>query len=133
MPLAYTFTYNKKEKIKSRIQLNELFTKSPNFLVFPIKVFYKIDNNQNVPLQAGVGVSKRHFKKAVHRNRIKRLLREMHRLTKNNTICELESKQKNLQVFYLYVHNELPVLKVLLEKQEIITQKLLAALHENIK
>lgn len=126
-----TFTYNKKEKIKSRTQLNELFTKSPNFLVFPIKVFYKIVDTQTLPLQAGVGVSKRYFKKAVHRSRIKRLLREMHRLSKNNMVLELEKKQKSLQVFYLYIYNELPTLELLQEKQKIICQKLIAALHEN--
>lgn len=128
-----SLTYNKKEKIKSRTVLSDLFTSSPKFLVFPIKVFYRICKEQAVPLQVGVGVSKRNFKKAVHRNKIKRLLREMHRLTKNNLLAELELNQKNMQVFYLYTHNELPNLELLLEKQQIIQQKLLAAIHENSK
>lgn len=129
--MAKQFTYNKNQKIKSRTQLSELFTQSPNFLVFPIKIFYKIADASYVPLQAGVGVSKRHFKKAVHRNRIKRLLREYHRLTKLNLENQLQLRNKSLQIFYLYIHNELPTLPWLLEKQTAIQQKIITALHES--
>lgn len=99
-------------------------------MVFPVKVFYKINTSQTVSLQAGVGVSKRHFKKAVDRNRIKRLLREYHRLTKQPLLEALQQNNKSLQIFYLYIHKELPSLALLLEKQPLIQQKIINVLRE---
>ncbi len=70
------------------------------------------------PIQAGVGVSARHFKKAVDRNRIKRLLRECYRLNKHNLLATLEAKQKKVVVFFLYVGKELPDYTMLNEKMQ---------------
>jgi ribonuclease P protein component len=59
-------------------------------------------------LQAAFSVSSKNFKKAVQRNRIKRLMREAWRLQKASLISELEGKQKNLIVFIIYSGNTLP-------------------------
>jgi len=59
-------------------------------------------------LQAGFSISTRNFKKAVDRNRIKRLMRECYRLQKNSLQTELEENHKNLAVFFIYTGKELP-------------------------
>ena len=59
-------------------------------------------------LQAGVSVSKKHFKRAVHRNRIKRLMRESYRLQKEGLILALQTRGVSLHLFIIYTGKELP-------------------------
>jgi ribonuclease P protein component len=72
--------------------------------------------NQISPLQAGFTVSTRHFKKAVDRNRIRRLMRESYRLQKNNLLNELQENHKSVAIFFIYTGNELPQYKDVFEK-----------------
>jgi ribonuclease P protein component len=67
-------------------------------------------------LQAAFSVSSKNFKKAVDRNRIKRLMREVYRLQKTSLQNELEVKGKYLAVFIIYTANELPVYDNISEK-----------------
>lgn len=72
--------------------------------------------NQASYLQAGFTVSSRLFKKAVDRNRIKRLMRESYRLQNNNLKITLEENHKNLAVFFIYTGKELPEYEEVFEK-----------------
>jgi ribonuclease P protein component len=119
--MAASYSYHKTEKLKSRKTLNVLFTKGKSFSVFPVKVFYVVDVINDDPVKAGVGVSTRNFKKAVDRNRIKRLLRECYRLNKNPLHDVVAKQQKSVSVFFLYVGKELPA-------HEMLTEKIKAAL-----
>ncbi len=125
--MASTYSYNKTEKLKSRKTLNELFTKGKSFSVFPVKLFYVLSETDTV-IKAGVGVSARNFKKAVDRNRIKRLLRECYRLNKLSLHTAVIAKQKGVSVFFLYVGKELPEYTMLNEKMQTVLTKLEEAL-----
>ena len=52
----------------------------------------------------GVAVPKRSIKKAVNRNRIKRLVREAYRLQKNELLISLE--KKGLQVAFMLIYTK---------------------------
>ena len=81
--MAGTFSYNKFEKLKSRKQIELLFAQGKSISSFPVKVFYlPVVHTPEHPVQVGVGVSARNFKKAVDRNTIKRRMREAYRLHK---------------------------------------------------
>ena len=81
--MAKVFGLSKKERLKSRTQIEFLFEKGRTITVFPIRMNFLFLEAEK-PHQAVIGVtaSKRYFKKAVDRNRIKRLLREAYRLQK---------------------------------------------------
>jgi ribonuclease P protein component len=76
-------------------------------------------------LQAGFGASSRHFKKAVDRNRIKRLGREAYRLQKGPLLQRLTEKGLSLAVFFIYTGRELPEYATVSEKIGVILQKLI--------
>jgi ribonuclease P protein component len=104
------FTYKKNQRLKSRKLIDELFSKGKSISAFPLKVIYSFAPlPRDVALQAGVTVSSRNFKKAVDRNRVKRVLRESFRLHKTPLEQMLHEKQLQLAVFFIYTSKELPV------------------------
>ncbi|WP_339622567.1 ribonuclease P protein component [uncultured Winogradskyella sp.] len=77
------FTYSKKDKLKSKKCIEQLFTEGKAVTAYPLKLIYlKINFEDGSILKTGVSVSKRLHKTAVSRNQIKRLLREAYRLNK---------------------------------------------------
>lgn len=77
------FKYSKKDKLKSKKLIEQLFSNGKAITVYPLKLIYlKTDFNDESLIKTGVSVSKRLHKTAVARNRIKRLLREAYRLNK---------------------------------------------------
>jgi ribonuclease P protein component len=113
----------KQARLKSRTALETIFAAGKSFTVFPIKVFYRIipRENEKIPVQAGVGVSSRNFKKATDRNRIKRLLRETYRTQQE--LLTIPEGQK-LEVFFLFLAKELPVFSELKIGIETVLKKL---------
>ena len=81
-------------------------------------------------IQFGVGIGKKNFKKAVDRNRIKRLTREAYRLQKK--ILQ-EGARKDIQwaIFLIYTGKELPEYDRLYEKVTVILKKLITITDEN--
>ena len=108
-----------------------MFKAGKSLSVFPVKVLYDYTENA-VPLQAGVTVSSRRFKKAVDRNRIKRILREVYRLQKVPLQSLLQRQNISLALFLIYTGKELPVFTELFEKMKIILQKLEDILKKQI-
>ena len=85
------FTFGKQEKLKSRKLIGKLFEEGKSVKKFPIRLVYlQTEHTSDFPIQAGFSVPKRNFKKAVDRNRIKRLLREAYRHQKGSLYQELE-------------------------------------------
>jgi len=105
------FTYNKHEKLKSRKLIKQLFEDGKAVTVFPLRLIYlKKDFEAKNPVKTSVSVSKRNFKLAVDRNRIKRLMREVYRLNK-------PFLYKNVSDKYIFMF-------IYLGKEEIPYQKL---------
>ena len=104
------FTYKKTDKLKSRKQTQHLFSTGQAINVFPIRLIYTVEPIESTAanlsltsvLQAGVGAPSRTFRKAVQRNRVKRLLREAYRLEKPNFISQAALDNKRVNLFFLY-------------------------------
>ncbi len=76
--------FSKKEKLKSRKAIQQLFETRQSIHVFPLRLIWQQFETplSTSPAQFAVTVPKRAFPKAVHRNRIKRIIREVYRLNK---------------------------------------------------
>jgi ribonuclease P protein component len=118
------YGFGKEEKLKSRKSIDELFAKGKSFTVPPVRVSYKFSRTESPCLQAGVTVSKKHFKKAVDRNRIKRLLREAYRLQKNELKELTVEKSLTGHIFFMYNGKELTDFAVISESMKKCLQRL---------
>ena len=127
--MAGTFSYNKFEKLKSRKQIELLFAKGKSISAFPVKVFYlPVEHTPMHPVQVGVGVSARNFKKAVDRNTIKRRIREAYRLHKLPLHEHLKTEQKSVAVFILWIDKQLPTTAALQDLMPTVIEKLIKQL-----
>ncbi len=123
------FTLHKKERLKSRKALEQLFSSGKSFVIAPYRIIYH-------PAESGllftVGVSTRNFKKAVDRNRIKRQTREAYRL-QNIPLKEwLASHDSGLHLFFMYTAREKQDFQMLKASVQKIIAKLIKSLHESI-
>ncbi|OYX28085.1 MAG: ribonuclease P protein component [Flavobacteriales bacterium 32-35-8] len=101
------FTFNKKDKLKSKKLIEVLFTEGQSVTAYPLRLVYiNVSFDDAVLVKAGVSVSKRHFKKAVDRNRIKRLLRESYRLNKPDYFNNITT---SYALMILYIGKDKPM------------------------
>lgn len=75
-------------------------------------------------LQAGFTVGTKHFKRAVQRNRIKRLMREIYRVNKHSLKCSLEEKEMHLAVFFMFTGKELPEYALVSDKMKVALERM---------
>ncbi len=97
MEKPFRFTFRKEERLCSKKLLDELFLskQSVQFFQFPLKAFWLFTDSKSIgPVQVVFPVSKRLFKRAHDRNRIRRMMRESFRLQKNDLYRQLA--QQNL-------------------------------------
>lgn len=99
------FGFAKGEHLKSRKQIERLFAEGKSLSVFPVRAVYQFSASAEPGLKAGVSASKRYFKKAVDRNRIKRLLREAYRLQKEALVARAKAAGIEGAIFFLYTDN----------------------------
>ena len=119
------FGLSKQFRLKSRKQIDLLFTEGKSLNVFPLRVSYQFTtSDEKSSVQAGFTVSKRHFKKAVDRNRIKRLMREAYRLQKNDLLELMRVKEKTGLIFFVYTDKTIPTFDVVKESMQACLERL---------
>ncbi|APQ17305.1 ribonuclease P protein component [Maribacter hydrothermalis] len=113
-------SFGKKEKLKSKALITQLFDEGKGVSVYPLKLIYLSTENNDKPLQTGVTVSKRNFKSAVDRNKIKRLLRESYRLNKALVFNNTDAK---FAFLFLYLGKDMPSFIQLDQKMKQVLNK----------
>lgn len=77
-------TFKKEEHLKSRKVIKQLFSNSHSYAVYPLRlVWIPIEKENAYPVKFALTVAKKRVKKATHRNRIRRKIREAWRLNKH--------------------------------------------------
>lgn len=123
--------FPKKEKLCSEKQIDNLFTSGNSFIAYPLRVvFFKeaVSIDKSVGLSVLTSVSKKKFKRAVKRNRVKRLTREAYRLNKTlfTELCTEHNVHIDIAFIYLddKIHPYETFEKSMLKAYGILAEKL---------
>lgn len=104
------YTLDKKERLNSKKMIEQLFAGgNKSFPAFPLRVVY-------MPTEPAAGepavsmmasVSKKRFKRAVLRNRVKRQIREAYRKNKSILTDVLDAQGKRMILAFIWLDNNL--------------------------
>lgn len=98
------FGFSKEERLNSKKEIDALFSKGASFYFYPFMIKYAASGKEELAKhQVLISVSKRIFKKAVDRNKVKRLIREAYRLNKG-MIVDVDQKYS---IAYIYTAKEI--------------------------
>lgn len=108
------FTLPKEERLSRKRDVDQLFAKGRTFVAFPLRVVYLIVKGEFlVPSSFLVSVSKKRFKRAVDRNRVKRQMREAYRVRKHELLEVLAGSDRRIWIAFLYMDKEIyPQVKI---------------------
>lgn len=128
-----SFSFSKKEKLCGEIRIGKLFSEGKAFIAYPIRVvILQSDEHEHTDIAAKVMISvpKKKIRKAVDRNRIKRLIREAYRINKPAFVSALEEKNLHLHIAFTYVSDRESDFSLLNEKINLALGKILNLFNE---
>lgn len=96
-----SFSLKKREILRSKKSIKELFDNGSSFFLYPFKVQY-ITNPDSKNNQVLFSVSKRNFKKAVDRNLLRRRMREAYRLHKSILVAD-DKESLSISIALIYI------------------------------
>jgi len=120
------YTLCKAERLNSKILIGKMFEGgvSKSFSIFPIRVVYMPVEQGEALASILISVSKRRFKRAVKRNRVKRQIREAYRKNKSILLECLQGREQYLAIAFIYLSDELTATAELEEKMKIALSRI---------
>ena len=96
------YTFSKEERLSSKRLIALLFSKGSSFNLYPLRfVYYTPQDMPPGQTQVLISVSKRYFKRATDRNRLKRQMREAYRLNKHILLQNQGQAPRLLGILYI--------------------------------
>jgi ribonuclease P protein component len=118
-------TFCKEERLCNRNIIFLLQKEGQVIFNYPITAkWMEVSNEKEFYVQFLASVSKRNFKKAVERNKIKRLLREVFRINKGIFSNRIHEKSKRIVIMLFYSGKKILTYKELEAKIMVILQQI---------
>ena len=120
------YFFSKEERLCNLSQIDQLYKQGSSFSFYPYRIVYRQSPiNQTYPAQIVITVPKRKFKRAVDRNKIKRLIREAYRKHKEDYLYpKLRASNTFLHIMIIYTGNEIITAKNLEKKLNLALNRL---------
>lgn len=119
-------TFSKDERLCSKRLFDQLLESGTSFYVHPFKVVWlDAQHEGSKPVQVAISVPKKKFRKAVDRNRVKRVTREAWRKNKQELYDSLLKKSRKGLLLLVYTANTQPVYTELEGKIKLIIKRLI--------
>jgi len=97
------FSFRKDEILRKKKLIDRLFAEGKPFFAYPFKILWlPTDIDSGFPAQILITVTKRTFRLAVDRNRIRRQIRELYRLNKHELYEHLEKHHQQGVLAIIY-------------------------------
>jgi len=121
-----TNSFSKSEHLCGEKRITRLFTEGEAFIAFPLRVVFLIEKGNDLePAFILVSVPKKRFKRAVKRNRLKRLMRESYRINKQELLDKLKEKELQIHIAFNYVSDDEMDFPMIEKKMKIALQRLI--------
>ncbi|MBU6324453.1 MAG: ribonuclease P protein component [Bacteroidetes bacterium] len=95
-------TLRRDERLRGSKHISALFQKPRSVNQFPFRINWNAEGFPGTPFRVVFVVSSRKYRKAVTRNRIRRVMRELFRLHKHKMYEVLEAKALNINMALMY-------------------------------
>jgi ribonuclease P protein component len=127
------FTFRKDEILRKKKSIDQLFNEGASFFIHPFRIFW-LDSTSSTsyPAQILVSVSKRNFKRAVDRNRIRRQIREIYRVSKQPFYEFLEENRLQCTFAIIYTARTIPASDDLRLKIKEVLARLINEMNSNL-
>lgn len=108
------YTFGKNDRLKGVKEISTLFEEGKSFFSHPFRVIWRFtEAHAGIPTRTGISVPKKIFRRAVDRNRIKRIFRESWRHRKSNIDDLIRKHNKEIDIMFIYTGGEIPSLKIM--------------------
>lgn len=113
-------TLGREERLKSSKTIQDIFNKRCSVSKFPMRMLWT-ETPMAKCCTVAVSVSKKHFKHAVDRNRIKRLLREVYRTSRERYLADIQDQRYAFVI--IWSDSTMPTLSSVQESMDSVFKK----------
>lgn len=124
--MTSSFKFRKTERLISQKEIDFLFTNGHSLFIHPFRIVWTIRETtpSHLPAAVAISVPKKRFKRAVDRNRIKRLIREAYRLNKGLFYDSLPEGLGVVNLMFIYSASEILPYSQISHKITIVLKRL---------
>lgn len=125
-------TFSREERLHSKPEIDELFSKGRSFKLFPFRVIFLPAPPENrSPARLLIGVPAKYTRRAVDRNLIKRRIREAYRRNKSDFYLKLKKRNRKIHLALIYISHDIVDYHSIEQKIIIILRRLVSDRNED--
>jgi ribonuclease P protein component len=126
------FTFKKTERLTGQQEIGQLRASGRTYTTYPFRVYWMaVPEKNHAPVQVAFSVSKKRFKKAVVRNKIRRRVKEAYRKHKE-VLSWVADEGEKIVVLVVYISDEVLSYSMIEEKLIIALEQLISHYEKSI-